>query len=113
MATIGQKGDDRRHGAVRKRKQVFNPSIGRFVKIDEETGRFMDVKADDKPFAGVRGAGAKKKAKKKSKKKATRKKTGKKKSGKKKATRKKAARRTATKRTAKKRSTRKKAASRR
>lgn len=105
MATIGKKGDGVRHGAVRKRKQIFNPAIGRFVKVDEETGRFMDVKADDKPFVGVRGAGA---AKKKSKKK-----VGKKKTGKKKATRKKAAKRTATKRTAKKRSTRKKAAARR
>lgn len=54
MATIGKKGDDVRHGAVKKRSQVFNPNSGRYVKVDEETGRFMDVKADDKPFAGVR-----------------------------------------------------------
>jgi len=76
MATIGKKGDDVRHGAVKKRSQVFNPNSGRYVKVDEETGRFMDVKADDKPFAGVRQSKKTKKkaaAVKKSAKKATKK----------------------------------------
>lgn len=92
MATIGKKGDDRRHGSVKKRSQVYNETTDRFIKVDAETGRFMDVKDDNKPFVGVAGAKAKKKAKKargkkkaskKTAKKGTSKKAGKKKSKKK------------------------------
>jgi hypothetical protein len=87
MATIGKKGDSTRHGAVKKRSQVYNATTNRFIKVDEETGRFMDVKADDKPFAGVRKSKAvKKKAKADKKadaKKGTKKKTAKKKAKKK------------------------------
>jgi hypothetical protein len=47
-------GDGRREGAVRHRSQTFNPHNDRWVKRDAETGQFMDVKADPKPFKGVR-----------------------------------------------------------
>ena len=54
MATNPPKGDGHRNGAVRDRSQVLNPQNQRFVKRDGETGRFMDQKADGKPFKGVR-----------------------------------------------------------
>lgn len=47
-------GDGHRHGAVRKRSQVYNPQNDRWTKRDPDTGKFMDQKADDKPFKGVR-----------------------------------------------------------
>ncbi len=53
MATNGKSGDNRRHGAVKKRTQVLNPKTKRFVKRDTETGRFMDVKSDGTKFKGV------------------------------------------------------------
>ena len=46
-------GKDSRKGTVSKRTQVYNPSTGHYVKRDSETGRFMDVKSDGKPFKGV------------------------------------------------------------
>ncbi len=51
---IPPRGDGRRHGAVRERSQVFNPHTERFVKRDTGTGRFLDQKADHRPFKGVR-----------------------------------------------------------
>lgn len=54
MATNPPIGDGARKGAVRKRSQTFNPVTEQFVKRDTETGRFMDVKQDGKPFKGVR-----------------------------------------------------------
>ena len=54
MAKNGVPGDNRRHGAVRERSQVQNPQTGQWVKRDTQTGRFMDVKKDGKPFKGVR-----------------------------------------------------------
>ena len=54
MATNPPIGDGHRQGAVRKRSQVYNPKTGRWEKRDAETGKFMDVKADKKPFKGVR-----------------------------------------------------------
>lgn len=54
MATNRPAGDGHRNGAVRKRSQVENPQSGRFTKRDAETGQFMDQKADEKPFKGVR-----------------------------------------------------------
>lgn len=54
MATNPPSGDGQRKGAVRKRSQVQNPQNGKWTKRDTETGRFMDQKADDKPFKGVR-----------------------------------------------------------
>jgi len=47
-------GDDHRIGAVKDRSQVKNPKTGQYVKRDSETGKFMDVKSDGKPFKGVR-----------------------------------------------------------
>ena len=54
MATNPPKGDGHRNGAVRKRSQTFNSTIGRWVKRDADSGRFMDVKQDGMPFKGVR-----------------------------------------------------------
>lgn len=54
MATNPPAGDGHRQGAVRDRSQVFNPQTQNWVKRDRETGRFMDNKADGKPFKGVR-----------------------------------------------------------
>ncbi len=54
MAKNKPVGDGRRVGAVRKRSQTQNPKTGRWVKRDSETGRFVDQKADKKPFKGVR-----------------------------------------------------------
>lgn len=54
MATNPPPGDGHRVGAVRDRSQVFNPANQRWIKRDTETGRFMDQKADGKPFKGVR-----------------------------------------------------------
>lgn len=54
MATNPPAGDGHRNGEVRERSQVFNPHNDRWVKRDAESGRFMDQKADPKPFKGVR-----------------------------------------------------------
>lgn len=54
MAVNKPYGDNKRIGAVKDRSQVFNERIDRYVKRDSETGRFMDVKSDGKPFKGVR-----------------------------------------------------------
>ena len=53
MATNPPKGDGHRNGAVRDRSQVYNPQIDRWTKRAPD-GRFMDQKADPKPFKGVR-----------------------------------------------------------
>lgn len=53
MATNPPKGDGHRNGAVRDRSQVHNPHNDRWVKRGPD-GRFMDQKADNKPFKGVR-----------------------------------------------------------
>lgn len=47
-------GDGHRKGAVRDRSQAFNPKTQSWVKRDSNTGRFMDMKSDSKPFKGVR-----------------------------------------------------------
>ncbi|MBB1287065.1 hypothetical protein HRH25_21975 [Flavisolibacter sp. BT320] len=54
MASNGKSGDNKRHGAVKNRSQVFNPFSQRFVKRDTTTGQFMDVKKDGKKFKGIR-----------------------------------------------------------
>ena len=54
MATNPPKGDGHRIGAVRDRSQTYNPKTDHWVKRDSKTGRFIDQKADDKPFKGVR-----------------------------------------------------------
>lgn len=40
-------------GAIKDRDQVYNPKIDRWTKRDDH-GKFMDQKADDDPFKGVR-----------------------------------------------------------
>ncbi len=54
MAKNKPYGDGQRKGAVRDRSQTYNPQNDRWVKRDADTGRFMDQKADEKPFKGVR-----------------------------------------------------------
>lgn len=53
MARNGKVGDGHRNGAVRDRSQTYNPKTETWVKRDSDTGRFMDVKSDGKPFKGV------------------------------------------------------------
>lgn len=53
MATNPPKGDGHRNGAVRDRSQTYNPKNGTWTKRNGDTGRFMDQKADHKPFKGV------------------------------------------------------------
>ncbi|MET0636658.1 MAG: hypothetical protein ABWZ25_11575 [Chitinophagaceae bacterium] len=54
MATNGKTGDGHRNGQVKERSQTFNPRTENWVKRDTQTGQFMDKKADNKPFKGVR-----------------------------------------------------------
>ena len=54
MATNKPYGDYARKGAVRKRSQILNPKTNQYIKRDADTGRFMDVKQDGRPFKGVR-----------------------------------------------------------
>ncbi|GAA6817906.1 hypothetical protein HpBTM60_04760 [Helicobacter pylori] len=52
MATNPPKGAGRR-GAVKSRRQSYNPKTKRYVKFDSKSGKIMDVKSDSKPFKGV------------------------------------------------------------
>lgn len=54
MAKNKPYGDNHRVGAVQDRSQVHNPHNDKWTKRDDDTGRFIDQKADDKPFKGVR-----------------------------------------------------------
>ena len=53
LATNTPYGDGQRKGAVESRSQTQTGS-GHWVKRDANTGRFMDVKSDGKPFKSVR-----------------------------------------------------------
>lgn len=53
MAKNPPTGDGQRKGAVKGRSQTKTP-YDRYVKRDADSGRFMDVKSDKKPFKGVR-----------------------------------------------------------
>jgi len=53
MATNPPSGDGHRNGAVRNRSQTYNPKTKKWVKRGPD-GRFMNQKADDEPFKGVR-----------------------------------------------------------
>ncbi len=46
-------GSNSRKGAVKKRSQVINKKTGLYVKRDAETGQFIGVKKDGKPFKGI------------------------------------------------------------
>jgi hypothetical protein len=56
MATNAPSGDGHRNGAVRNRSQLQTKVMGEkhWTKRDKGTGQFMDQKADDKKFKGVR-----------------------------------------------------------
>lgn len=54
MAGNGKSGDNRDHGAVKGRSQIFNPKTEQWVKRDTQTRQFMDVKQDGTKFKGVR-----------------------------------------------------------
>jgi hypothetical protein len=54
MAKNKPYGDNARRGAVTDRSQTFNPQNEKWTKRDTGTGRFLDQKADEKPFKGVR-----------------------------------------------------------
>ena len=54
MATNPPSGDGHRNGAVRKRAQVFNPKTDHWTKRNSKTGQFMDQKANETPFKGIR-----------------------------------------------------------
>ena len=54
MAKNKTAGDNQRKGAVKTRSQTPNPITGTWSKRDDKSGKFMDVKADPKPFKGVR-----------------------------------------------------------
>ena len=54
MAKNKTPGDSKRAGAVKTRSQIKNPITGTWTKRDDKSGKFMDVKADPKPFKGVR-----------------------------------------------------------
>jgi hypothetical protein len=54
MAKNKTPGDSQRKGAVKSRSQIKNPVTGTWTKRDDKTGKFLDVKADPKPFKGVR-----------------------------------------------------------
>jgi hypothetical protein len=54
MAKNKTPGDNRRVGAVKARSQIKNKLTGTWTKRDTKSGKFKDVKADPKPFKGVR-----------------------------------------------------------
>lgn len=53
MAKNGPKGGGRK-GAVKGRSQFKIPMLQKFAKRNTKTGKVMDVKADKKPFKGIR-----------------------------------------------------------
>lgn len=52
MAKNGKHGDGHRNGAVSNRTQTYNPKTNTWTKRGPD-GKFMDGKADGKPFKGV------------------------------------------------------------
>lgn len=63
MAKNKTVGDNQRKGAVKTRSQIKSPTTGTWTKRDDNSGKFIvpkarlrhdDVKADAKPFKGVR-----------------------------------------------------------
>lgn len=43
-----------RVGEIKHRMQVYNPKIDRYVEINTQTHRIINVKSDKQPFKGVR-----------------------------------------------------------
>lgn len=54
MAKNPPYGDGHRHGQVNDRSQTYNPKNDRWTKRNTDDGRFMDQKANEDPFKGVR-----------------------------------------------------------
>jgi hypothetical protein len=54
MATNPPYGDGHRQGQVKDRSQTQNKQSDHWVKRDTDTGQFIDQKADNEPFKGVR-----------------------------------------------------------
>ena len=54
MAKNKTPGDKQRKGAVRTRSRITNPITGTWTRRDDKSGKFLQVKADAKPFKGVR-----------------------------------------------------------
>lgn len=54
MAKNKPYGDDHRQCAIRDRSQVQNPHNDCWIKRDTDAGKFIDQKADEKPFKGAR-----------------------------------------------------------
>ncbi|MDD3793910.1 MAG: hypothetical protein PHI37_03800 [Candidatus Gracilibacteria bacterium] len=52
MAKNNPIGDNARKGAVKDRKQVYNPVIDRWIKMGDD-GKFMSQKDDGTPYKGV------------------------------------------------------------
>ena len=46
--------DHHRQGQVKDRSQTQNTQSDHWVKRDTDTGQFIDQKADNEPFKGVR-----------------------------------------------------------
>lgn len=42
-----------RVGAVKDRVQYLNPKTNQWIKVNSDTGKFLDVKQDGTPFKGV------------------------------------------------------------
>jgi hypothetical protein len=53
MAKNKKVGDGHRVGEVKGRSQT-KTKAGNYVKRNDKSGKFMDVKSDKKPFKGVR-----------------------------------------------------------
>jgi hypothetical protein len=53
MAKSKPPRDNKRKGSVRGRSQIKNPLTGTWTKRGDRSGKFMDIKADAKPFKGV------------------------------------------------------------
>lgn len=53
VATNRNKSDGYLNGAIRNRSQVQHPN-GHWIKRDDATGRFLDVKSDGERFKSVR-----------------------------------------------------------
>jgi hypothetical protein len=47
-------GSKSRTGAVKSRSQVLNAATGHYIKRDVESGQFLSVKSDKKPYKGIR-----------------------------------------------------------
>ncbi len=54
MAKNAPVGDGKRRGMIKKRSQLYNSKIKKWVKRDTNTGKFIDIKQGGTPFKNVR-----------------------------------------------------------